>query len=152
MKIHKGYALSQFIELIRNNIDLKAFKRLNLIYKYHDFIKKPVTIGMIKNPIPKPNNYNANQNPMCVDDSKEWKVYLEAEKKVIFKGWNKISTLKEEKKSNYIFKNGTYEIEFTQIGMIWITVLKSSFCSSIITLSDIFRYTDGKLKLKNVEI
>ena len=90
MKITKGYTLSQFVDKMYNLIGINTeIVGFDLICQYNDFLKQPLKKEMFVNEIEKPlakdkdehNSYNGLRYV-------EWvKAYREAEKKVIFKGY-----------------------------------------------------------------
>lgn len=107
MKIEKGYTLSQFVDLIfemswnefsqRSGLNIKtpdltiqSFKFI-LIIKYNDFLKQPLIKEMFVNEIEKPDvsligGFATNEESNEYEDA--LKVWQEAKKKVIFKGFS----------------------------------------------------------------
>ena len=100
MKLKKLLTLSQFVTFV-NSLNLTAREKLILIVKYNDFLKQKPEKGMFVNPYEKPkvgetNNCDFyaenirvhNEHCSCeLGECKKLEQYIEAEKKVIFKGW-----------------------------------------------------------------
>jgi len=159
MKITKGYTLSQIVDFIG---DMKGetiddYKALKFIINYNDFLKQPLKKEMFVNEIEKPeylpsylekikkHNEWVNEGVNIAKDRELINKWQEAEKKVIFKGWE----LNIDQR--YLFK-GESHIALYSDSEIRFYKNEDSFGVTIKTLANLFQATDGELELKNVEI
>lgn len=127
MKIDKLYTLSQFIDLYRGEWNYGT----PYIYLYNDFLKQPLTKEMFVNEV---------KVKLASENTDEYiKQWQEAEKKVIF------NNLIKEEASGY----DAFYIGKLKIGHFW---KDGSNFVLFKTLSRLAEVTNGKLKLKNVEL
>ena len=158
MKITKGYTLSQFVDLVTignddeftnqevirhaedsMETDMVACAVAELIKKYNDFLKQPLTKEMFVNDM---------RCPIAPCENYEVKVkrFREAEKKVIFEGFE--------------VQNTDEWIRFYNGVRVYIPSTTNPHAFSYVfrdgieppTLAEVFEKTNGKLTLKNVEL
>ena len=146
MKIEKLYTLSQFVDLIKSDINIgnkESF--LNVIY-YNEFLKQPLKKEMFVNELEKPTWDKVKAMPLTSEgvDSKYWvliKAWQEAEKKVIFKNL-KYHDLQPSTRSNYWSLNGVKVMQEFNTGYFALDM----------TLHNLAEATNGELELQNVEL
>ena len=86
MKITKGYTLSQFVDKMYNLIGINTeIVGFDLICQYNDFLKQPLKKEMFVNELKMPCDMLFGENPVKYKFEREF--FIEAEKKVIFKGY-----------------------------------------------------------------
>lgn len=134
MKIDKLYTLSQFIDLMRDwqykpemedSVDEFMIKKLGLIIRYNKFIKQPLKKSMFVNGLEKPKSLETAEKYL------KFEAWQEAEKKVIFKGWE--------------YESGTFfnkEYMLDEINTI----------NGHNTLEYLSGHFNGELELKNIEL
>jgi hypothetical protein len=150
MKIEKLYTLSQFVEIIENELDPKNFRgnrynwpglynHLEAVFKYNEFLKQPLKKEMFVNDIPV---------AIPFETSTDKDLWIEREKKVIFEG----------------FKVEHSKYKQTEREIIWLNKVDQLFrklvfhsgeikeWESEMTFNDLAELTTRELKLKNVNI
>lgn len=141
MKIEQGYTLSQFVDHCETQTAIEMAISYMDIVKYNNILKQPLSKEMFVNGVEK-----VDGKPPFIkgEDHHNYFMWRAAEKKVIFE--NVIVTKNESCCFSTIFVN--YDGRKIKIA--------NDFNSEVIfafnTISDLFDYTKGQLKLKNVEL
>lgn len=154
MKIEKLYTLSQFVDYM-NSKECKLYMENSLssaVLKYNNFLKQPLTKDMFVSEAPRPNEGDYKVTELgeelaCHQFSKDFDKWQEAEKNVIFEGFEYIKCIRNSG-GNYTH---ILKFEETEIYMQW-----GGFhiygVHKIKTILDLAEAPTGELKLKNVEI
>ena len=140
MKINKGYTLSQFVDIAAYEIADIVAARFDVVIKYNNFLKQPLKKEMFVSSIPNPTSADLEKYGENADTF--IKANIISEKKVIFKGWNKMK----------------YKGYYLQLGATGNNILSfetnnsMTYISEPKTIGDLFQATNGELELKNVDI
>ena len=151
MKIDRLYTLSQFVSAMDDYTkESHSYERAcKKIIKYNDFLKKPLNNDMFVNHLEKPkicmfHNTNGTNDIDSFDSAFE--LWQEAEKKVIFKGFESVVNhdwLIEKDDIQILFnKSSIYYSELQSLG---------EFRCEIQTLHDLAEATKGELEI-NLEV
>ncbi|MBR8535412.1 hypothetical protein KDU71_07555 [Carboxylicivirga sediminis] len=131
MKITQGYTLSQFVDIMKAD----GWKESDLIYRYNEFLKQPLTKEMFVN------NKKCPIAP-CENYQVKVKQFREAEKKVIFEDV-RIEPYTHHSPIKDLFVNNKFIARTDSLG---------NWNFNCTTLGDLFEATKGELTLKNVEV
>ena len=150
MKIEKLYTLSQFVDHIGFGGELGTTKTLAIIIKYNNFLKQPITKGVLVNGLVKPSCNNPKYLTPFGGQLRENKykedaiAFRRAEKKVIFKGAEATS------KGYVVVIKNKYSLEFDRNYVLFTD--RELYSAYIESLRDLAETTKGELELKNVNL
>ena len=149
MKLERLYTLSQFIDYIdeaANELRITP-DEFDYIIKYNNFLKQPLTKEMFINPYGHERPIN-NRGFLESDEKYNERLnqWEEAEKKVIFKGWE-ITNI-----NNYTWAAINESHTITLYQNYFIIYINDDTSKVAKTLHDLAEATKGELELKNVEI
>jgi hypothetical protein len=161
MKLNKLYKLGQFIDLIDKKIIAEgeerfATSRLDEIRDYNIFLKQPFIKEMFINPFERPLKYErflkyGSFGTLSGSELDHCQKYMDAEKKVIFKGCYLDS---DYRGGNMIEVGGNYKLMIDAFGFHLYRrgISGLEYLAEIKTNHDLAEATNGELDLKNITL
>jgi hypothetical protein len=141
MKIDKGRTLSQFVDYLYKELELKNSWIGIYTILYNEKLKQKPVKEMFVNEVEKPPCY-------IQPYQRAHKAYKEAEKKVIFPGFE---VIRNDEKGLILNKDNKCEILIRDHG-IYINTGDDCFYESIKTIEEFFIKAGIELEIQNVEI
>lgn len=138
MKVDKGRTLEEFIDYLQNDEDTPVSQLFSKTVIWNNFCKQKPVKGMfghrLKYPSQQDNCYKGNRGLNYSLWQKDHQAWQAAEDKVIFKE----------------FELSDFNLEFFIDGNL--NYRYGEYLIELKTLAELFRFTNGELELKNLEI